>query len=55
MIKDHWDDHAKQWSYIGAPLRPCAEDIQLIESYMHDNFALNRSVDSRVGKDFSIG
>jgi len=41
MTKDHWNDHARQWSYIGTPLRPCAEDIQLIESYMHENDALS--------------
>lgn len=26
----HWDSHARQWSFIGSPLRPCAEDIRLI-------------------------
>lgn len=38
MTKDHWNEHAKQWSYIGAPLRPCAEDIQLIKNYIDNNY-----------------
>jgi hypothetical protein len=24
---DHWPLHARQWARIGAPLRPCAEDL----------------------------
>lgn len=31
MSKDHWNEHARQWSYVGPPLRPSAEDVQLIE------------------------
>lgn len=27
--QDHWKDHARQWGYVGPPLRPCAEDIRL--------------------------
>jgi phenylacetate-CoA ligase len=27
---DHWDRHARQWSQIGAPLRPATEDIDLL-------------------------
>lgn len=30
--RDHWDNHARQWSIIGSPLRPCAEDIHNIKS-----------------------
>ncbi|HEY9050129.1 MAG TPA: class I SAM-dependent methyltransferase [Gammaproteobacteria bacterium] len=35
MNQDHWDDHARQWSYVGAPLRPGHDDIRLIEDYVH--------------------
>ena len=28
---DHWNQHARQWSLIGPPLRPSAEDISLLE------------------------
>lgn len=28
---DHWNQHARQWSLIGSPLRPSAEDISLLE------------------------
>ena len=34
MNKDHWSEHAKQWSHIGAPLRPSLEDTRLIESQL---------------------
>jgi|AGTN01.1.fsa_nt_gi hypothetical protein len=30
--KDHWHGHARQWSRIGSPLRPCAEDVARIRS-----------------------
>lgn len=46
MTKDHWNDHAKQWSYVGAPLRPCAEDTELIESHINDNFELNNKLNA---------
>lgn len=28
--KNHWNDHARQWSRIGSPLRPCHEDVEII-------------------------
>lgn len=28
---DHWNQHARQWSLIGPPLRPAAQDVQLFE------------------------
>jgi len=28
---DHWNQHARQWSLIGPPLRPSAEDISMLE------------------------
>jgi hypothetical protein len=31
-MPDHWNKHAQQWSWIGSPLRPAPEDIQLLES-----------------------
>ena len=34
MNKDHWNEHAKQWSHIGTPLRPSREDTQLIENQL---------------------
>jgi hypothetical protein len=32
---DHWNQHARQWSLIGPPLRPAAEDIRLLEIAVH--------------------
>ncbi len=29
---DHWNQHARQWSLIGPPLRPAPEDIHLLEA-----------------------
>ena len=29
--KDHWNDHAKQWSRIASPLRPSHEDTEIIQ------------------------
>ena len=37
MIEDHWNDQAKKWAHIGAPLRPCQEDIQIIEDFLRTN------------------
>lgn len=31
LQKDHWNDHAKQWSRIASPLRPGHEDIEIIQ------------------------
>ncbi len=28
---DHWKDHARQWSLVGPPLRPCPEDAARVE------------------------
>lgn len=33
---DHWSQHARQWSLIGPPLRPVAEDIVLLENEIRD-------------------
>jgi hypothetical protein len=30
-LADHWNKHAQQWQWIGSPLRPAPEDIQLLE------------------------
>jgi hypothetical protein len=30
-LPDHWNKHAVQWQWIGSPLRPAQEDIQLLE------------------------
>lgn len=32
---DHWNQHARQWSLIGTPLRPAREDILLLENEIH--------------------
>jgi hypothetical protein len=29
-----WSHHARQWEVIGSPLRPTAEDIQLLQQYL---------------------
>jgi hypothetical protein len=34
----HWDKHAQQWTHVKAPLRPCAEDIALIEQVLARHF-----------------
>ena len=33
---DHWNQHARQWSLIGSPLRPVAEDIALLETEIRE-------------------
>lgn len=33
---DHWNQHARQWSLIGPPLRPAVEDILLLENEISD-------------------
>ncbi len=33
---DHWNQHARQWSLIGPPLRPAPEDIRLLEAEVDD-------------------
>jgi hypothetical protein len=33
---DHWNQHARQWSLIGSPLRPVIEDIELLETEFGD-------------------
>jgi len=33
---DHWNQHARQWSLIGSPLRPVAEDIAVLENEIRD-------------------
>jgi len=33
---DHWNQHARQWSLIGTPLRPAADDILLLEKEIRD-------------------
>ncbi len=32
---DHWSAHARQWSRIGSPLRPHADDVQLMRDLLH--------------------
>lgn len=36
---DIWEKHAFQWNLIGPPLRPCAEDIQLLERIVAERCA----------------
>jgi hypothetical protein len=30
-LPDHWNQHARQWQWIGPPLRPVPEDIAVLE------------------------
>lgn len=39
MTADHWNDQARKWGHIGGPLRPCPEDIQIIENFLQTTFA----------------
>lgn len=48
MTQDHWNDHAKQWSHIGAPLRPCLEDTELIEAFLQENCTLSEPVEALI-------
>jgi len=32
---DHWQRHAATWQHFGSPLRPCAIDVQWVESAVH--------------------
>ena len=38
--------HAQQWRYVKAPLRPCAEDIALIERALAENFPTETTLDA---------
>ncbi|NHZ92766.1 methyltransferase type 11 [Massilia sp. CCM 8733] len=31
---DHWQAHARQWSRIGGPLRPCAQDVAIMRAIL---------------------
>ena len=42
----HWNKHAQQWRYIKAPLRPCAEDIALIEQALAQHFPTHTTLDA---------
>jgi len=39
---DHWNRHARQWQWIGGPLRPAAEDMQVFERALQNWHAANR-------------
>lgn len=30
-LRDHWPRHARQWALVGAPLRPVADDVRVVE------------------------
>ena len=34
VAADHWHAHARQWSQIGGPLRPCHEDVALMAGWL---------------------
>lgn len=36
---DHWNEHARRWSHVGPPLRPCQADIALVESCLREHLA----------------
>jgi SAM-dependent methyltransferase len=42
----HWNKHAQQWRYVKAPLRPCAEDIALIEQALAEHFPMQTRLDA---------
>lgn len=42
----HWNKHAQQWRYVKAPLRPCAEDIALIEQALAEQFPKQAMLDA---------
>jgi SAM-dependent methyltransferase len=33
---DHWNQHARQWQFVGPPLRPTAEDVELFEQLVDE-------------------
>lgn len=35
--QDHWNDHAKQWHYVKAPLKPAPEDVALMEELVRQS------------------
>jgi SAM-dependent methyltransferase len=30
-VRDHWHLHARRWALVGPPLRPCPDDVALVE------------------------
>lgn len=32
----HWEQHAKQWRFVGLPLRPAREDVRIMEGLVKD-------------------
>lgn len=34
-MSDHWPSHARAWSLVGPPLRPCTDDIQTLLHEIH--------------------
>jgi SAM-dependent methyltransferase len=35
-IASPWEKHAAQWNHIGPPLRPCPQDLQLVQTEVND-------------------
>jgi hypothetical protein len=42
----HWDRQAQQWRNVKAPLRPCAEDLALIEQVLAERFPNDAALDA---------
>jgi SAM-dependent methyltransferase len=47
MPSDHWPLHARAWSRVGPPLRPCSEDIAIVNREVAA-WAKDRRVDALV-------
>jgi SAM-dependent methyltransferase len=35
----HWTSHARQWTLIGPPLRPCSADVEFMQARVRSHFA----------------
>lgn len=44
MAADHWNEHARRWSHVGPPLRPCAADIVLLQRRIAEHADADRSL-----------
>lgn len=43
MSRDHWNQHARQWQFVGPPLRPTREDVDLFVRLVDEGLPRTRT------------
>ena len=47
MSRDHWNQHAQQWQFVGPPLRPTREDVDLFVRLVDEGLPRARGLPPR--------